>query len=47
MRFERQVPLQIGGDAEGWVDAVDFEMSPRAVELVDFAASARRPRLVS
>ncbi len=47
VRFERPVPSQVGGDAEGWVDEVEFALSPKPVELVDFAASARRPRLVS
>jgi len=36
LRFERPVPLQIGGDAEGWRESVSFGMAPTAVELVDF-----------
>jgi diacylglycerol kinase family enzyme len=36
LRFERPMPLQIGGDAEGWCDALDFAMAPGAVEVVDF-----------
>jgi diacylglycerol kinase family enzyme len=36
LRFERPVPLQIGGDAEGWRETVTFGMAPSAVELVDF-----------
>jgi len=36
LRFERPTPLQIGGDAEGWRDAVTFGMAPTPIELVDF-----------
>jgi hypothetical protein len=36
LRFERPMPLQIGGDAEGWREAVSFGMAPTPVELVDF-----------
>ena len=36
LRFERPVPLQIGGDAEGWRETVSFGMAPSPVELVDF-----------
>jgi diacylglycerol kinase family enzyme len=38
--FERPVPLQIGGDAEGWREQVVFGMCGQAVELVDFRAPA-------
>jgi diacylglycerol kinase family enzyme len=43
LRFERPVPLQVGGDAEGWREEVAFGMAPRGVEVVDFtlAPSAR------
>lgn len=40
LRFERPMPLQIGGDAEGWRDEVTFGMAPRPVEIVDFGAPA-------
>lgn len=40
LRFERPMPVQIGGDAEGWRDEVVFGMAPDAVELVDFGARA-------
>ena len=40
LRFERPVPLQIGGDAEGWREELSFGMSPDPVELVDFAPCA-------
>ncbi len=39
-RFERPVPLQVGGDAEGWRDEVTFGMADRQVEIVDFGARA-------
>lgn len=49
VQFERPMPLQIGGDAEGWRDAVTFGIAPRPVEVVDFtpAPEPRRPRLVN
>lgn len=48
IQFERPVPLQIGGDAEGWREQVSFAMAPAPVELVDFgAARARRPALLN
>ncbi|MFT3915969.1 MAG: diacylglycerol kinase family protein [Anaeromyxobacteraceae bacterium] len=40
LSFERPMPLQIGGDAEGWRDGVQFGLAPGAVEVVDFAPSA-------
>jgi diacylglycerol kinase family enzyme len=40
LRFERPMPLQVGGDAEGWRDEITFSMSSKAVEIVDFG----RPR---
>ncbi len=40
LRFERPMPLQIGGDAEGWRDEVEFGMAASPVELVDFGARA-------
>jgi diacylglycerol kinase family enzyme len=47
VQFERPIPLQIGGDAEGWRDAVTFGITPRPLEVVDFTpAPERRPRLV-
>ena len=32
------MPLQVGGDAEGWREEVSFGVSKTAVELVDFRA---------
>jgi diacylglycerol kinase family enzyme len=46
VRCDRPVPLQIGGDAEGEREQVTFGIAAAPVELVDFAASARRPRLL-
>jgi diacylglycerol kinase family enzyme len=40
LRFERPMPLQVGGDAEGWRDEVTFGMAPSPVEIVDFGACA-------
>ena len=40
LRFERPMPLQIGGDAEGWHDEVTFGMAADPVEIVDFGAAA-------
>ncbi len=38
IKFDRDMPLQVGGDAEGWRREVVFEMSERPLELVDFRA---------
>jgi diacylglycerol kinase family enzyme len=40
MRFEKPMPLQVGGDAEGWRDEVTFGMAANPVEIVDFGARA-------
>ena len=40
LRFEKPMPLQIGGDAEGWRDEVGFGMAANPVEIVDFAEQA-------
>jgi diacylglycerol kinase family enzyme len=40
LRFERPMPLQIGGDPEGWRDELTFGMAANPVELVDFAPRA-------
>jgi diacylglycerol kinase family enzyme len=40
LRFERPMPLQVGGDAEGWRDEVSFGVARTPVELVDFRAAA-------
>jgi diacylglycerol kinase family enzyme len=40
LKFERPMPLQIGGDAEGWRDEVCFGMAANPVEIVDFGGAA-------
>jgi diacylglycerol kinase family enzyme len=40
LRFDRPMPLQIGGDAEGWREEVTFGMAANPVEIVDFGARA-------
>jgi diacylglycerol kinase family enzyme len=40
LRFEKPMPLQIGGDAEGWRDEVGFGMAANPVEIVDFGERA-------
>jgi diacylglycerol kinase family enzyme len=40
LRFERPMPLQVGGDAEGWRDEVTFGMAANPVEIIDFAPRA-------
>ena len=36
IKFDREVPLQVGGDAEGYKREVVFEMAERPLELLDF-----------
>ena len=40
LRFERPMPLQVGGDAEGWRDEITFGMAANPVEIVDFGPRA-------
>src|SRR5512138_3684808 len=40
LRFERPMPLQVGGDAEGWRDELVFGMAANPVEIVDFGPRA-------
>jgi diacylglycerol kinase family enzyme len=42
MRFERPMPLQVGGDASGWHEEAGFGMARQPVELVDFGSAAAR-----
>jgi diacylglycerol kinase family enzyme len=37
IQFERPMPFQIGGDAEGYRDEVVLELAPEAVEVMDFS----------
>jgi diacylglycerol kinase family enzyme len=39
LRFEKPMPLQVGGDAEGWREEVTFGMAARPVEMVDFGTA--------
>jgi hypothetical protein len=41
MSFDRPVPYQVGGDAEGSRDKLSLGIAPRSVELLDYAAGAR------
>jgi diacylglycerol kinase family enzyme len=41
MSFDRPVPLQVGGDAEGSRERVEMGIAPRPVEVLDFRALAR------
>ncbi len=43
-QFERPMPLQIGGDAEGWREELALAMAPRGVEVVDFGTAATQRR---
>jgi len=36
IRFDRDMPLQVGGDAEGYHREVVFEMAERPLDLLDF-----------
>ena len=38
IRFDREMPLQVGGDAEGYRREVVFEMAERPLDLLDFRA---------
>jgi diacylglycerol kinase family enzyme len=40
LAFDRPMPFQIGGDAEGYRDQVTLSMDSRPVELLDFKAQA-------
>jgi diacylglycerol kinase family enzyme len=43
MNFDRPVPFQVGGDAEGHREQVTLGIAPRSVELLDYTAGARIP----
>ncbi len=40
VKFEREMPLQVGGDAEGWREEITFGMATSPVEIVDFGVAA-------
>ncbi|HLV61328.1 MAG TPA: diacylglycerol kinase family protein [Fredinandcohnia sp.] len=37
VRSREKLPLQVGGDAEGFVNRFEFRLAPRSVELVDYS----------
>lgn len=39
MSFDREVPIQVGGDAEGLRTEVTLGIAPRGVELLDFSSA--------
>lgn len=40
LKFDRPMPFQIGGDAEGYRDEVVLGVDPRTVEMLDFRAQS-------
>ena len=40
MKFDRVMPVQIGGDAEGYRDEMHLSVAPHTVEMLDFKAHA-------
>lgn len=38
VRSREKLPLQVGGDAEGFVNSFEFRLAPRSVELVDYSS---------
>jgi diacylglycerol kinase family enzyme len=40
LEFEKPMPFQIGGDAEGWREEMTLGMAPQAIEVVDFTTAA-------
>ena len=41
MSFDRPVPFQVGGDAEGYREKLTLGLAPRSVELLDYSSGAR------
>jgi diacylglycerol kinase family enzyme len=41
MSFDRPVPFQVGGDAEGYREMLEIGIAPRSVELLDYSTPAR------
>jgi diacylglycerol kinase family enzyme len=39
IRFDREMPLQVGGDAEGYRREVTLAMAPETMELIDFSGA--------
>ena len=38
IEFDREMPYQVGGDAEGYHREVEIGVDPRSVEVLDFRA---------
>jgi diacylglycerol kinase family enzyme len=38
IKFSREMPFQIAGDAEGYRSEVHFDVAPEPIELVDFSS---------
>jgi diacylglycerol kinase family enzyme len=38
IKFDREMPLQVGGDAEGYRKEINLSMAPEQMELIDFKA---------
>jgi diacylglycerol kinase family enzyme len=47
VQFDRPMPLQVGGDAEGWREEVTFAIAPPGIEMVDYSPAPPRPTLVN
>jgi len=47
VQCDRPMPLQVGGDAEGWREEVSFSIAPPGVEMIDFTPAPPRPTLVN
>lgn len=43
VQFDRPMPVQVGGDAEGWREEITFAIAPPGVEMIDFTPSAPQP----
>jgi diacylglycerol kinase family enzyme len=43
VQFDRPMPLQVGGDAEGWREEVTFALAPPGVEMIDFTPTPPTP----
>jgi diacylglycerol kinase family enzyme len=41
--FDRPVPFQVGGDAEGHREKITLGIAPRSVELLDYSTAVRAP----
>ncbi len=44
LKFEKPMPLQIGGDAEGWREELALGMAPRGIEVIDYTTTQAQGR---